>query len=863
MRINNIFAVSILIFFVFTFSFIIQAEESSQNIDSAVLQSENLLFLELRLGELELRDEYLASYNQNGEVLVPAGELLSFLELPFSIDIEEGVIESFIWNEENNYSLDIYSGTAKNNQREFEINGHRTAVYNEEIYLDVGLISEWLPFNATVNPFSAVLSINSDRPLPLEERIQRRFRWEKLSDKKSVDDQQPLYPVVENPYQFFSGPFVDFRYYYSDSKDGDSSSRHDTRLSGDLLYMSGRLFISGPIDDPFDEIKGRLGRRSPDPELLGPFKAYEFWLGDLNQPGINDISEWESVEGISINGFPYTRARDFFSHTLEGELPEGWEVELYDNGTLIDFQRAGEDERYIFENIPISYGVNEFTLVFYDEFGQRYEEIKRLRIDSSLIPPGENRYRIDIGRDEEDEDRISLEYNRGVNENLSIVTNYVNIPLEGNSEDYGRFGLRGSIDNLFWEGNYLKQFGGGDGGELGFYTSVADTNISLKHAEFDDYQSEEISNLKRRTELELRRNFSLPVFDNLSTRLELSRNRYLDDRLVTELYNYISTYYRGFSFRNTLDMELEDDETSGSGKFWIYRYLGRYWLRGELGYDIAPYDAQNIAAELQGRIDDDHRFNLRLNHDLEENYNTYSTSITRDKESYQLGLNASYSDNNDSWEVGFNLSTSFGWTGEDRGFESDTSARYGAVSVNTYLDLGDEKRPIEGVGYILNERAYSARTDENGNALITNIFPDYKTDIAIDPETLEDPFLILDPEGVSFIPRAGKTFQLDLPVLMTGEIGGYVYLEQGRENRGLSGIAVQLLDEKEEIIRTTATAYDGYFYIPQLKPGSYLLRISPESAELRGLKEPEVKEIEIPAEGGYIAGFEWILEREN
>ncbi|MEC9489504.1 MAG: hypothetical protein UMU04_01020, partial [Halanaerobiales bacterium] len=552
MRTKKIIIGLFILFFVFTFSFSIQAEERAPESSSAELQSENLLFLELRLGDLELRGEYLASYNQNGAVLIPAGELFRFLELPFSVDTETAIIEGFIWNEENNYRLDINSGTAENNQREFEINGHRTVVNGEDIYLDVELISEWLPFNASVNPFSAILSINSDRPLPLEERIQRRYRWERLSKEKSVDD-QPLYPVVENPYQLFSGPFVDFRYYYSDSSEGDSSSRHNTRLSGDLLYMSGKLFISGPIDDPFDEVSGRLGRRSPDPDLLGPLKAYEFWLGNLNQPGIDDISEWESVEGISINGFPYTRAGDFFSHTLEGELPEGWEVELYDNGTLIDFQRADEDERYLFENIPISYGVNEFTLVFYDEFGQRYEEIERLRIDSSLIPPGENRYRIDIGRDDEDEDRISLEYSRGLNENLSLVTNYVNIPLDGNSEDYGRFGLRGSIDNLFWEGNYLQQFGGGQAGELGFYTSLADTDISLKHAEFDDYQSKEISGLERRSELELRRNFNLPLVDNLSTRLELSRNRYLDDRLVTEIYNYLSSYYKGFSFRNSLD----------------------------------------------------------------------------------------------------------------------------------------------------------------------------------------------------------------------------------------------------------------------------------------------------------------------
>lgn len=846
----------VLIFSIFTAA---QAEEFEISND-LVLNSENLLLLEVKLDSLELKDEYLTSYRSEEEVLIPVGQFASFLELPLKVTPEKGLIEGFIWQESENYRLDFAEGVVQSNDREFKIDdSHKVLIDWDDIYINADLLSDWLPINIEINPFQAILTVRSERPLPIQVMMERRYRWDNLSDKDIQNGS--TYPFVENHYSIFNGPFVDHRLYVF----GNTTPRHYTRMSGDILYMSGRLNISGPLDDPLDDVSGKLGRRSPDADLLGPLKAHEFWLGDLTQPGIKDISSWESVEGISISSYPYNRSRNFYSHTLEGDLPRDWEVELYDNGTLIDYQSSDQEERYIFDNVPLNYGINEFTLVFYDEYGQKYEEIKRVRVDSSLIPPGENRYQIDIGRDEDNEDRISLEYSRGLNESLSVIGNYIELPGNDSSEKYGRIGLRGSINNLFWEGNYLKEIDGGQGGELVLQTNLADTNINLAHAEFDDYSSERISDLKRRTSIDLRRSFEFPVISKLGTRLEIAREEYTDNEVTTDIYNRLSTSYKDLSFINRINLKLEDEDTTGNGDFSVRTYLGDYRFRGELAYDLNSFNINTISSEIWGYLDEAHTFNLGISRDLNKDENIYTAGITQDVDYYSLGWNASYRDDGD-FKIGFSFSTSFGRDDlEDDPYHwvLGPSFNEGAVSITTYIDNGENRVPLEGIAYKVNGRTQELRSNEDGKAFIYGLKADYRTNIAIDLESLDNPFLLPDPEGVSFIPRAGQSFALELPVVMTGEIGGYLYLSRGEMTSGLRNVEVQLLGENDEVIRSTVTAYDGYFYMTELKPGDYKLRISPEAVERRGLISPAEKEINIPKTGGYVDGFKIILERKQ
>lgn len=849
--------VVVLIFIILIISLVnpLYAQENKEA--NSILRDENLILLDVELDNLGLKDEFLTAYRFNEVVLLPIGQLAAFLELPLEVIPEKGLVEGFIWEESEIYSLNLESGTADSDGRQISLTNYRVEADWDDIYLESELISEWLPFELELNLFRASLRVETLRPLPIQEKMERRYRWGRISDRVSTAE-RPIYPQVENPYSFFNGPFVDHRLYFS----GNSTPRHYTNLAGDLFYLNGRLFISGPLDDPLEDVSGRLGRRSPDPDLLGPLNAHEFWLGDLSQSAVSDISSWESVQGISISSYPYSRSRDFSSHSLEGELPENWEVELYDNGSLIDYQIAGEEERYRFDNIPISYGINEFTLIFYDEFGRKYEEVKRIRVDSTLIPPGEARYQFELGKDEDDENRVSIEYSRGINQNLSLVTNYVQLPLADQAEDFFRLGLRSSLEPIYLEANYLNSAGGGQGAELGLSTDFAGARINLSHAEFDDYRSDTVSDLKRRTNLDLRRNFPLPAEAQLGFRLDLSRAEDNNGDISTDIYNRLSTSYNQYDFVNRLNLQLQEDETAGSGDFTVRTRMGDYRLEGNLAYDINPFDLETVSADLSAYLNEDHRLNLGLSRNLERQENTYSAGIIQDLDYYSWGVSTSYRDDGDL-SVSFSFSTSFGredFKEKPYNWVLGPSTREGAVWLTSYLDTGEEKTPVEGIAFRINGRTADVRTDENGEAFIYGLRPDLKTDIAIDPESLTDPFLISDPEGLSFVPRPGQTFYLELPVIMTGELGGYVYLEREESISGLRNIEVQLLDSENNLIRSTLTAYDGYFYLPEIRAGSYQLRISPAALERRGLVQADKQTVEIPKTGGYIESDSIILE---
>ena len=845
----------ILIFLIIFICGTIQAETITE--DNSPLQPENLMLLEVHLDNLTLQEEYLASYSSNGVTLIPIGQLTSILELSFVVNPEKGTIEGFIRDESEEYFLDAYSQIAKVDGSQFEINGHRVAINETDIYLDIDLIEKWMPFQIDLNPYRSIIRIITDKPLPVQEKMERRFRWETL-EKKDMKTGKVFYPAVENPYELISGPFVDHNLYFSYQKEGDSSLRHITRLSGDFLYMNGRLIISGPIDDPLSEINTKIGRRSPDFNLLGLLKAHEFWLGDLRQPAVNNITGAQSVQGFFISSFPYTISSEFFSHTFEGELLEGWEVELYKDEVLIDYYRSNEQEKYVFENVPINYGLNEFTLVFYDQFGKKYKETKRYRVDSSLITPGDNLYRIDYGWDSEDAQHAVFKYGRGINESLSFLADYLVVPLDNESEEFARLGLRGSIGGLFWEADYLKAINGGQAGQVGFYTTLANTHISFNQALFDDYRSPAISEIKNRSVLDLRRSFNLPVLSDLGVRLNLQREVSVNNEVTTDIYNYISTGYKGYYFSNTLNYKAGEHSY---GSFKVMKRINDYRFIGELEYHINPYQSSMIIVELYKKLDEVHDIKAQISRSLITDKNTYTAKINREMDNYMLGLNADY-DSDGDWSIGLNFSTSFGYDDKNKEFKFIDSSNYGAVHINTYLEKNGKKVGIENVGYKINGKTFSHRTDEQGHVSISNLKSDAKTNIAIDSATLNDPYLIVKKEGVSFIPRAGQIFELDLPVVMTGELGGYVYLQKEDETVGIGNIEVQLLDQDGEVIKNTMTAYDGFFYMMNLRPGVYKLHISPEYLKNRGLTIiKENKEVEITDQGGYVDGFNFILKR--
>ena len=99
-------------------------------------------------------------------------------------------------------------------------------------------------------------------------------------------------------------------------------------------------------------------RSDPDGELLGPLNATHF--GVRRRRGLRQRLTGSSAcgRGAVITNRPLTAQTAFDRTRFEGDLPPGWEAEIYRNGELLGFAKPTSDQRYVFDDVQLLYGEN-------------------------------------------------------------------------------------------------------------------------------------------------------------------------------------------------------------------------------------------------------------------------------------------------------------------------------------------------------------------------------------------------------------------------------------------------------------------------------------------------------------------------
>ena len=99
------------------------------------------------------------------------------------------------------------------------------------------------------------------------------------------------------------------------------------------------------------------------------------------------------------------------------------------------------------------------------------------------------------------------------------------------------------------------------------------------------------------------------------------------------------------------------------------------------------------------------------------------------------------------------------------------------------------------------------------------------------------------------VPRPGKVIAVNFPLFETSQIEGAVSAPPG-ENP--SGFIVELVNTDGQVIRSTHSAFDGYYLLADIMPGSYKIRIADSSLKHRGLKQAEQPSLTITASDYFV-----------
>lgn len=842
-------------------------------------RDDNLLILGLKIDYQELED-VIPAYRADDQFYLPLGILSQILGLAIQVDLGTGSADGFIINEERQFHLNAGG-------REVILKGERLPVpenqvffYPDDIYINSRQLQKWWPMDFEVNLFTSQLLIKTHEQLPFQRRLLREKEIEKMRNRYRPAAKN--YPEQGTTYQLISTPFIDHKmsahYRKKPTIQSEQSYSYTTHVKTDLLYHETSLYLSGNDEDELAATRLLVSRTDAKNNLLGFMKAtrYAFW--NVNMPSSEYIASSQSgTTGAMVSNFPLKRQTQYDKHTFEGELLPDWEVELYHNNALIAYKDTPTDGQYRFEDIPLLFGHNYFKLVFYGPHGESREETHTFSLTGALVRPGSYYYHAAVAEeDDTNEPRSFIMQDFGLTKYLSGQFNIVSLPLtdsiSGNVDQhtYADYTLNGFWSSLFYRLNYIDDLDGGNLNEISIQNRIGRTNISASVTTFNDFTSERfsltdqiISRKKARFDTMIPP-WWLPI---MPVTFSVTRDEFESGNERTEYSNRISTATRGLAVTNQLTRTISSvSETIETGLLQISTHTHAFSLRSELYYQTKPIsNLTAVAMNFSGKFLRPYQFNIGV------------TKFETDDYQYLLGLNKQFGN------YAFQANTTYTTTGEraiDLSFAISLGrdprlqswhtqalplASSGSTSIQVFFDKNQNgvkdkgEAGLPNIGFRFNDSIRIDRTNKEGVVLITGLPPHDPVDLAIALETLKDPLMIPTNPGLRITPRAGHIEQVNIPVILTGEIDGITYINRNGNKYPVGDVEIELYDMNANLVTKTRTAYDGFYVLSKIPAGKYLIKLSSEQAAKLGLLETVPRELVVNPEDPFISNLNFIV----
>jgi hypothetical protein len=843
----------------------------------------NLVLLEVQLDEHVLA-EAITTYQYGRETFLPLGELARLLTLAIRTQPGQGTAEGFVLSEARGFSLNVAQARLTLADQTQVFDPALVRLQSDDIYVASTLLSRWLPLDFEVNLSSLTLRVKPRERLPLQERLERE-RLGARAGARTGGYEDPGYPRHAMPYRLLGVPFIDQTLgvgLRTGNGSRQTSANYTAYLTGDLLGMESALFVSSDKQNPSPDVRFTLARHDPDAGLLGPLRARSVMFGSaVSVPSVANIASSSLAGtgyGLMLSNRPITQPTSFDRHTLRGDLPPGWDVELYFNEGLVGFQTSRADGRYSFDDQPLAYGPNEFRLVFHGPLGQQRVERQSFLLEQSSTPPGAFYYNLAQRQDGSGQSRSLAQFEWGLNKYLTGTGGFVRLPVlaGSNSADgqlYTNLGLRVFWQSFILSSDFFKSPTGGWLNESGLKTRVSGVAVSYSRAQLKDFSSElflpSADPLSTRDKLRLDGAIPGGFLPRLPVTLEVQREQFQSGSTNLALTGRVAAYVNRTSVANQLTWQTSGGNTSASGALQLSRRVGDIGLNGQLGYSLKPEaKLETIALSGDKRLSEGYLLNLGLVRSVGSSETLYTAGLNKSLGSYGLGLSTSYSSRGD-FAVGLQLFIAMGREPRQAQWRFDAlpKADSGAASVRVFLDdnangvMDSGEEPIENVALTVNGSRALARTDAAGIAWLDRLPIRQHVDIAVDTQTLEDPYWVPQRKGLRLVPRPGHAAELDFPVVLTSEIDGTVYLVEKTSRRGIGDVVIELLDIDRRVVSTIKSSSDGYYIVSAVAQGGYSLRVSPQQLHQLGLIDPGVRAITITPDGKFINGVDFLLSR--
>lgn len=830
---------------------------AAQTSSSWTANDDDALLFDLRSGKYRLGDG-IRGYQTDKGVCADFADVIMALDLPVRLDKKSRRATGWIFAERETLTIERDSNTVQKVNTKKNLAPGEIYDTPEGWCINVKSLSKWFDVNFRPDLSNALLFIESDRKLPFQRAIERKDRAAKIRPRKNFD--LSSLPQSKEPYRLWRTPSVDAVVSAGGLRDKRSGQQFDVRYelfaSGEIGKASFDARLSSDNRGIPESLRLRAYRTDPKGELLGPLGATHFAVGDVSTVSTPLVSQSTVGRGGFLTNRPVDRPDSFDRTSFRGELPSGWDAELYRNGQLLAFAEARGDGRYEFIDVQLLYGQNRFEVVLYGPQGQIRRDIKVIPVGLDSIPPRKTYYW--AGVHEAGKDLINLNgfvplrqggwrggigLERGLNAKTSVAASLFSLQIDGLRHNYLEGSVRRAVGPTLLEFSASSDLGSGSAfrgqliGELGKTYITAET-IWAQGGFISDRVERNVNGLHR---LSLDHSFKLGdkiVPFHIDAQYE-TRDRGIDS---LDLTGRMSLNLNRLSLTGELNWEKRfsdfgpDPPDRISARLQANGRIGRVRLRGEASYRIAPekrFQRVNFTGEWRAGERSDWR--VELGYDAELDRGRMGVGIIRRFDKFSLTASAEAATDG-SIAAGLNLSFSLGPDPRDGSFRfsSNKLASSGQAMAIVYRDTNRDgirqaDEPLEeNVELTAGQTIALTPTDARGRAIIDNLQPFRPILIGVDASSLADPFVQPSLPGVVITPRPGIATTVELPLVSAGEVEGTLTKRGGGS---LPGVGLELLDMEGRVVRETRTEFDGFFLFDGVPYGKYSLRIEKLSAQ--------------------------------
>jgi hypothetical protein len=809
--------------------------------------------LDVNIRQLRLGDTVRA-YNPPEGPCVVLGDFLTAVDVPMRIDITQKKASGWAFKESNRIVIDYAARQANYGAHKSESMAPGTIRETPEGWcVQTDALARWFGIGVKPMTSGSVLMLSSDEKLPVELAMERQQRAGRIHHASF--DLSGL-PQVHVPYRMWRAPALDFVVSGGVTYRANDGVRVDRQSSiyaaGEIAHLSYDAQVTTTNKGKPSLLRLRGFRSDPDGHLLGPLKATHFGFGDVEGFDSRLTGSVAAGRGGVITNRPLTARTAFDRTRIEGDLPTGWEAEVYRNGELLGFAKADASQRYVFDDIQLLYGENRIRVVLYGPQGQVREREELYNVGVDNVPKGKTWYW--IGANEPGRDLVTLEkppddpnqpkaqatasLEHGLDARTSVGV-LARAMLVGDQHlTFVEGSVRRSVGGALLEVSAARESNGGSAAHAQVLGKIGPVYVNAEALIANDFH---LRGGQEESLREGRLSLDAPVKVG-KTILPAHAEAHLIDRTdgsrqldaAARLSAMIDRFNLGTEIGYRKTYVSEGPASPGELRLGLLAsgHIGDVRIRGSTDFDATP-KARFRSAELsaywtatehsdwEGVLAYDgetHRARARLTHVLR-------------LDTMAIALSGEAASNGD-FAAGFNLSFSIdprhGITLSRRPL-----AGGGMIHATVYRDLNDNGvldagEPVEkGALITTGSRQVERKTDTKGSVTIGGLSPYVPVPVGIDVTSLDDPMLTPEKALQVVVPRPGIPADVQIGLVGGGSVEGAL-MKSGE--LGFEGVDLELVDDAGKIAATARTDFDGFFLFERVAYGRYTLRVSANSA---------------------------------